>query len=80
MDMKKDTRPPLSKNRKSYYDFRKDYPGNAYTQMRKQENSEIYDTKGKIKLALCVLGVVVLFLLAYFVTYTLLEISHQPIG
>jgi len=48
--------------------------------MREKDSSEIYDTKGKIKLALKILGVVVLFLLAYFVTYLLLEISHQPIG
>ncbi len=80
MAKKKVSKPPLSKNRKSFYDFRKDYPGNAYTRMREKENSEIYDTKGKIKLAFAILGVVLLFLLAYFVTYTLLEISHQPIG
>ena len=80
MATKKDTKATLSKSRKSYYDFRKDYPGNAYTRMREKENSEIYDTKGKIKLALIILGVVVLFLLAYCATYTLLEISHQPIG
>ena len=80
MSDKKTKMPILSKNRKSYYDFRKDYPGNAYTRMREKENSEIYDTKGKIKLALIILGVVILFLLAYFATYTLLEISHQPIG
>lgn len=80
MAKKKDTMPVLSKNRKSFYDFRKDYPGTAYTQMRKKDSDEVYDTKGKIKLALAILGVVVLFLLAYFVTYMLLDISHQPIG
>ncbi len=79
MAKKKVSKPPLSKNRKSFYDFRKDYPGTAYTQMRKKENNEIYDRKGKIKLALTILAVVLLFLLAYFVTYTMLEISHQPI-
>ena len=80
MAKKKEKVPPLGKNRRSFYDFRKDYPGSAYSRMREKDSSEIYDTKGKIKLALKILGVVVLFLLAYFVTYLLLEISHQPIG
>ncbi len=79
MAKKKEHRLVLSKNRKSFYDFRKDYPGTAYTQMRKDTSDEIYDTKGKIKLALKILGVVLIFVLAYFATYTLLEISHQPI-
>ncbi len=80
MAKKKESMPVLSKNRKSFYDFGKDYPGSAYAQMREKDSNEIYDTKGKIKLAFKILGVVVLFLLAYFITYMLLEISHQPIG
>ncbi len=80
MAKKNDKAPPLSQNRRSFYDFRKDYPGSAYARMRENSSNEIYDTKGKIKLALKILGVVLLFLLAYFVTYMLLEISHQPIG
>ncbi len=71
--------PALNKKRKSFYDFCKDYPGTAYTEMRKQDSNEIYDTKGKIKLGLKIFGVVLVFLLAYFVTYMMLEISHQPI-
>ncbi len=69
----------LNKKRKSFYDFCKDYPGTAYTEMRKQDTKEIYDTKGKIKLAFKILGVLLVFLLAYLLTYMLLEISHQPI-
>lgn len=80
MAKKKENVPPLGKNRRSFYDFRKDYPGSNYSQMREKDSGEIYDTKGKIKLALKILGVIVLFLLAYFVTYMFLEISHQPIG
>lgn len=79
MAKKQESMPVLSKNRKSFYDFRKDYPGTAYTQMRKQESKEIYDTKGKIKLGLKIFGVICIFLIAYFMTYMLLEISHQPI-
>ncbi len=80
MAKKKDSMPVLSKKRKSFYDFRKDYPGTAYTQMRKKDSDEIYDTKGKIKLALTILGLIILFLTAYFVTSMLLGISHQAIG
>ncbi len=80
MAKKKEQVMPLSKNRKSFYDFRKDYPGSLYAQMREKDSNEIYDTKGKIKLAFKILGIVILLLLAYFITYMLLEISHQPIG
>ena len=80
MAKKKEKLQPLSSNRRSFYDFRKDYPGSRYARMREKDSIEIYDTKGKIKLGLKIFGIIVLFLLAYFITYTLLEISHQPIG
>ena len=79
MAKKRAQSPALNKKRRSFYDFCKDYPGTAYTEMRKQNTKEIYDTKGKIRLALKILGVVLIFLLAYLFTYMLLEISHQPI-
>ena len=77
---KKEKLPPLGSNRRSFYDYRKDYPGSLYSRMREKDSNEIYDTKGKIRLALKIAGVVLVFLLAYFITYMLLEISHQPIG
>lgn len=80
MGKKKEKLPPLGSNRRSFYDFRKDYPGSLYARMREKDSTEIYDTKGKIKLAFKILGIVLVFLLAYFITYMLLEISHQPIG
>ena len=80
MAKKKEKLPPLGSRRRSFYDFTKDYPGSRYAQAREKDNTEIYDTKGKIKLGLKIFGIVVLFLLAYFVIYMLLEISHQPIG
>ncbi len=80
MANKKEKLQPLGSRRRSFYDFRKDYPGSRYAQMREKDKTEIYDTKGKIKLGLKIFGIIILFLLAYFITYMLLEISHQPIG
>lgn len=77
---KKESVPALSKKRKSFYDFQKEYPNSDYARMRIKNSDKIYDTKKKIMIAVAAVAFLALIVAAYFVTYTLLDISHAPLN
>ncbi len=69
----------LSKKRKSFYDFTKDYPSSDYAKMRESRSVKVYDRKQKMKIALGIFLFLMLMIATYFIVYTALDISCLPI-
>ena len=66
--------------RKSYYGFAKYYPGKMGTKKYFIGESKVAEKKERIRKILIILGFVILFLLAFFITSVCIEISEKPIG
>ncbi|MBR6552964.1 MAG: hypothetical protein IKT89_09035 [Clostridia bacterium] len=66
--------------RKSYYGFAKYYPGKMGTKKYVIGESKVAEKKERIRKILIILGFVILFLLAFFITSVCIEISEKPIG
>jgi hypothetical protein len=66
--------------RKSYYGFAKYYPGKMGTKKYVIGESKVAEKKERIRKILVILGFVILFLLAFFITSVCIEISEKPIG
>ena len=68
------------RRRRCYYKFSKDYPGSRYDKNKKRSTSDELDTKRYIiKKTGFALLLVFLFLLTYFIVYTIIGISHEEI-
>ena len=65
--------------RKSYYGFAKYYPGKMGTKRYVIGESRIAEKKERIRKILIFTGLVVLFLISFFITSVCLEISQRPI-
>ncbi len=65
--------------RKSYYGFAKYYPGKMGTKKYVIGESKVAEKKERIRKILVILGFILLFLLAFFITTVCIEISEKPI-
>lgn len=79
-DKFEDSRSNSTKRRKCFYDFSKDYPGTRYDKSKRSSTTNELDGKRIFfKKILAVLAVILSFVLAYFVVYTVIGISHENV-
>lgn len=70
-----------TRRRKCFYDFSKDYPGTRYDKNKRSSTTDELDGKRFIiRKVLISLLIIFCFLLAYFVVYTVIGISHEKIA
>lgn len=66
------------KVKRSYYSFSKYYPGGGSSQKYRKVMVETKDEKRSIKIALTVLGLLMLVVIGYFVSSVALNVSNAP--
>ncbi len=66
--------------RKSYYGFAKYYPGKTGTKNYVIGESLVAEKKERIRRILIILGLLLLFIISFFITTVCLEISEMPIA
>lgn len=66
--------------RRCFYDFSKDYPGTRYDKNRRSSTTDELDGKRIIlKRVIAVLAIIIVFVVSYFVVYTVIGISHEDV-
>lgn len=68
------------KRKKCYYEFSKDYPGTRYDKNKHSSTGEALEARRRLRKIFTALLFVLVFVLSYFVVYTVIKLSHEPVA